>query len=140
MKNNINIQNLLKRLNKSKVLAEMALNDLSRKYIEAKKEKMSAIILLDWEYEDVIDYSSLIFDEVVGKLCEYLKDREQGNNPKYKKLYDMRNERWHCDDDIKIKNDFSYVESIINEWIRKPLSNQEINHIKDEQIKFGEKI
>lgn len=52
----------------------------------------------------------------------------------------MRNERWHCDDNVKNANDFQYVESIIKEWISKPLSNEEIDYIKKTQIEFGEKL
>lgn len=141
----INLKTLLKRLNKSKCLWEIYIvalkNYMLKKQKENNKIKEQPIYnLLDFEYNDVLDYSALIFDDVVGHLCEYLKDRKQDKDVKYKKLYDMRNERWHCDENVKNKNDYQYVESIINVWISKPLSNEEINDIKKYQIKFGEKL
>lgn len=144
MKRNINLRTLLERLNKSKHLFERYIDALKNYVLkEQKKNKIKEkpiYNLLHFEYNDVLDYSALIFDDVVGQLCEYLRDRGQNTNSKYKKLYDMRNERWHCDDNIKIPNDFQCVESIINEWISKPLSNEEINDIKKTQIEFGEKL
>lgn len=140
MKRNINLWTLLERLNKSKCLSKKYFEAHSNYISKNQKQEQKICNLLHFEYNDVLDYASLIFDDVCGQLCEYIKDRKQGSNPKYKKLYDMRNEKWHCDDNVQLTNDFQYVESIINEWISKPLSNEEIDYIKKQQIAFGEKL
>lgn len=146
MKMNINLKTLLERMNKSEYLLKKWVDALKDKISKTNKQNCIKINnqmicnLLDWEYNDLLDYASLIFDDVCGQLCEYLKDRKQNTKPEYKKLYDMRNERWHCDDNKKFYNDFDYVKNIINDLISKPLSNAEIDHIKNEQIKFGKKL
>lgn len=140
-KQQIDLKQLLDQLKRSKELVQIGLKvDKSSNQInyEVNTKGFSCLHI---PY-DKLEYGTCLFENTVFKLVEYLKYNNIIIKNKYPKLIQLRNQIAHCDDinESSIKYDFEYIENIINEYINKPLTHDEIKRIKEEQINFGEKL
>ena len=140
-KQQIDLRHLLDQLKRSKELVQIGLKvdkPLNQINYEVNTKGFSCLHI---PY-DKLEYGTCLFENTIFKLVEYLKCNNTIIKNKYPELIRLRNQIVHCDDinESSIKYDFEYIENIINEYINKPLTEDEINKITEEQINFGEKL
>lgn len=142
----INLYELQNRLEKSKKLSDESVIEIGKK-LNPMNIYQTTInnddgVLINIESFDKLDYANLIYDDVVIRLVEYLKDRNIDIENTYNKLRLHRNAICHADEETTNDNtaDYEYVKSILIEWQKKPPTQEEMSKIESDQIQFGESL